>query len=90
MSGLLRLLLFLGIGYLIVSGIRRLFLPVAASSQKQAGQAPTTDPDGVPLVQDPQCGRFIPQNEAIVVSRRGRSQTLYFCSEECRAAYKAA
>jgi YHS domain-containing protein len=88
MPGLFRLLLFLGIGYLIVSGIRRLFLPAAASSQKQAVH--TTDLDSVPLVQDPQCGRFVPQNEAIVVSRRGRSQTLYFCSEECRAAYKAA
>lgn len=83
MPGLFRLLLFLGIGYLIVSGIRRLFLPA-----RQEQTAHPADPDGVPLVPDPQCGRFIPQNEAIVVSRR--SQTLYFCSEECRAAYKAA
>ena len=89
MPGLFRLLLFLGIGYLIVSGIRRLFLPASASSQKQAGQAPTADPQSVALVQDPHCGRFVPQNEALAVARRG-SQTLYFCSEECRAAYTAA
>ena len=87
MPGLLRLLLLFAVGYLVIAGIRRLFLPADSSGQKQAGQEHAQGVDGVPLVQDPQCGRFIPQNEAIRVSRRGR--TVYFCSQECRAAYRA-
>ena len=86
MPGLLRLLLLLGVGYLVITGIRRLFLPAASLGQRR--QTNASDSESVPLVQDPQCGRFIPQNEAIQVSRRGR--TVYFCSQECRAAYRAA
>ena len=88
MPGLLRLLLLFAVGYLVIAGIRRLFLPADSSGQKRAGQEHAQGVDSVPLVQDPQCGRFIPQNEAIRVSRRGR--TVYFCSQECRAAYRAA
>ena len=83
MPGLLRLLLLLGVAYLVIAGIRRLFLPAASDPKKRQANAP---PEGVPLVQDPQCGRFIPQNEAIQVSWRGR--VVYFCSQECRAAYR--
>ncbi len=86
MPGLLRLLLLLAVGYLIIAGIRRLFLPATSDPTKR--EADASGLEGVPLVQDPQCGRFIPQNEAIQVSRRGR--TVYFCSQECRAAYRAA
>ena len=86
MPGLLRLLLLLGVAYLVIAGIRRLFLPAASDPTKRQANAP--GPEGVPLVQDPQCGRFIPQNEAIQVSRRGR--VVYFCSQECRTAYRAA
>ncbi len=88
MPGLVRLLLVLAVGYLVIAGIRRLFLPAASSGQKRARQEHAQGADGVALVQDPQCGRFIPQDEAIQVSRRGR--TVYFCSQECRAAYRAA
>ena len=87
MPGLVRLLLLLAVGYLIIAGIRRLFLPAASDPTKKR-QADASSSEGVSLVQDPQCGRFIPQNEAIRVSRRGR--TVYFCSQECRAAYRAA
>ena len=86
MPGLFRLLLLLAVGYLVIAGIRRLFLPATPDTTKR--QADASGPEGVSLVQDPQCGRFIPQNEAIRVSRRGR--TVYFCSQECRAAYRAA
>ncbi len=86
MPGLFRLLLLLAVGYLVIAGIRRLFSPATSSGQKRQENTPGLE--GVPLVQDPQCGRFIPQNEAIQVSRRGR--TVYFCSQECRASYRAA
>jgi len=86
MPGLVRLLLLFAVGYLVIAGIRRFFLPTTSDPTKR--QANASGSESVPLVQDPQCGRFIPQNEAIQVSRRGR--TVYFCSQECRTAYRAA
>jgi len=43
---------------------------------------------GGTLVRDPQCGTYLPQARAI---RAGAgSDTQYFCSAECRDAYRAA
>ena len=83
MPGLVRLLLIAGLVYLVVAGIRRL----ASVGRNHSGSARGPDADNVPLVQDPHCGRFIPQTEALTASRRG--QTIYFCSRECRTAYRA-
>lgn len=83
MPGLVRLLLIAGLVYLVVAGIRRL----ASVGRNPSGSARGPDADNVPLVQDPHCGRFIPQTEALTASRRG--QTIYFCSRECRTAYRA-
>ena len=84
MPGLVRLLLIAGLVYLVVAGLRRL----ASAGRNPSGSARGPDADNVPLVQDPHCGRFIPQTEALTVTRRG--QTIYFCSRECRTAYRAA
>lgn len=84
MPGLVRLLLIAGLVYLVVSGLRRL----ASTGRNHSDPARGPDADNVPLVQDPHCGRFIPQTEALTASRRG--QTIYFCSRECRTAYRAA
>lgn len=37
---------------------------------------------GGKLVQDPQCGTYVPQDKAIVVTAHGATQ--YFCSAKCR------
>ncbi len=37
---------------------------------------------GGTLVQDPQCGTYLPQDRAIVLARGG--DTHYFCSAKCR------
>ena len=41
--------------------------------------------EGEEMVQDPQCGVYIPRSRAVVITRRGRQ--LYFCSEECKKKY---
>lgn len=38
------------------------------------------------MIKDPQCGIYFPQREGLPLSLHG--QTLYFCSEKCRAEYK--
>ena len=40
---------------------------------------------GVPLVQDPICGKFVDQSVAMTVRHGGT--VYYFCSEKCRREY---
>jgi uncharacterized protein len=39
------------------------------------------------MVQDPQCGVYLPQHEALRATARGQER--FFCSEACRDAYLA-
>jgi YHS domain-containing protein len=39
------------------------------------------------LVQDPQCQIYFPKDKALSLKSNG--ETLYFCSEECRKAFKS-
>lgn len=86
MGTLLRLLLFALALYLIISGVRRLFLPPPAPRRgKRENRQELHDEL---MVQDPQCGRFVPMREALPVSLHGRQ--LYFCSQSCRDLYLGA
>lgn len=42
--------------------------------------------DGEQMVQDPQCGTYLPISDAIRANIRG--QQLHFCSRKCRSLYK--
>ena len=79
MGGLLRLLLLVVALWLIILVVRRLFLPPPSfpsrKKEEEKGQ------EGVPLVQDLQCGRFVPERDAVSTSFHGRR--LHFCSQEC-------
>ncbi|MDD5225190.1 MAG: hypothetical protein PHE84_14495 [bacterium] len=39
------------------------------------------------LIQDPQCRTYFPKDKALPLKSDG--ETLYFCSEECRQAFKS-
>ncbi|MCS6927360.1 MAG: hypothetical protein NZ578_15830 [Candidatus Binatia bacterium] len=82
MGTLLRLLLFALALYLIVSGLRRLLPPPAPRGGKREKRQ---EPLDELMVQDPQCGRFVPMREALPASLHGRQ--LYFCSQSCRDLY---
>ena len=82
MIGFLRFLFFLAVAYLLISGIRRLFLP---TSSPQRNRSEGKGQEGMLMVKDPQCGRFVLEGEAIRTSFRG--QVLHFCSLECRDRY---
>jgi YHS domain-containing protein len=82
MGWLLRLLFLAFIMFLIISGVRRLLLPTPLprrNRKEEKGQ------EGVLMIQDPQCGRFVPEREAFTASFQGR--VLHFCSQECRDLY---
>jgi len=82
MGGLLRLLWLVVAAWLIISGLRRLRLPSSLPQREREGEK---DQESVLLLQDPQCGRFVLERDALKTSFRG--QMLYFCSHECRHMY---
>ncbi len=52
-----------------------------------AAQRPRVAPrQGVMLVRDPVCGTYVDRTRA--VSARGGGEVRYFCSEDCRTAYR--
>ena len=82
MVWLIRLLFFAFAIFLIISGVRRLLLPPPSPRR---GRKEGKGQEGVPMIQDPQCGRFVLEKEALRASFQG--QALYFCSQECRDLY---
>lgn len=83
MGSLLRLILFALALYLIITGIRRLLLSPPAP--RDANDVKRQGPRDELMVQDPQCGRFLTEREAVPASVRG--QRFYFCSQKCRDLY---
>ena len=82
MGGLRRLLLLAIAIWLIISGVRRLLLP---PSLPRRDKEEDQEQEGVLLVQDPQCGRFVLERDAVRASFHG--QGLRFCSQECHDLY---
>ncbi|MGH7962849.1 MAG: hypothetical protein ACRERD_13635 [Candidatus Binatia bacterium] len=80
--GLVRLLLFAFALWLLLSGVRRLLLPPTLPRRTRG---PGKEQEGMLMTQDPHCGRFVAEREAVRTAFRG--QVLYFCSVECRDLY---
>lgn len=66
--------------YRLVRGITRLKGPREPAVQDRKGEVIDE------MVQDPNCGTYIPRSDA--VRRRLRGQDLYFCSDTCADEYK--
>ena len=82
MGWLIRLLLFAYAIFLIISGVRRLLLPTPLPRRNRKAEK---GQEGVPMIQDPQCGRFVLERESVTATWQG--QVLHFCSQECRNLY---
>jgi YHS domain-containing protein len=54
----------------------------------EAAGASDRGASAVKLVRDPVCGTFVAPRAALTLTSHG--ETHYFCSEECRAKYRAA
>lgn len=74
---------------LILLLVLRLLWRFVAGAIQGAGQGRERRPlgQGVPLVRDPVCGVHIPQSRALTA--RAGDRIHYFCSEQCRRAYRA-
>ena len=73
---LLALLFFLG--YTVVQALLR------PASRRRV--PPNRDRTGETMVQDPQCGSYLPLSEAISAVISGKQQ--HFCSRKCRNLYR--
>ncbi|MBW2091539.1 MAG: YHS domain-containing protein [Deltaproteobacteria bacterium] len=82
----LRWLIIVVLFYLIYRVIKGLFLPRSPFEDQPASSWPSDEAennkDASDLVQDPQCGVYLPQAEAIRYNVNGK--TLYFCSQKCK------
>jgi hypothetical protein len=67
--------------------LKRLWSSLCGAVRKEGGLPPRTEFSPQPLVHDLECGLHLPLNDALAVhTERGM---LYFCSRECRDAYRA-
>lgn len=67
-------------GASVLSLIWRLFSGPSRSIPKEKSR------QGEDMVRDPNCGMFLPKQDALSATIKGRSH--HFCSSECRDAYK--
>ena len=77
MGNMTRLLLILGLGYVVYRLVQKWLHPGAGP---RPGPGPERDQPEL-LVQDPVCKTFIPRKEALKVQKDGKDY--FFCSEGC-------
>lgn len=76
----LQFLLLFWLFYNVIKVVGNLFRRRASPPEPEKTQ------DGEEMVQDPHCGTYVPRSLAVKQVIKG--QPLYFCSEECRDAYR--
>lgn len=80
MIKILMLILLGFVGYSMIQGMIR-------PKQNRENKTPKNrSRDGETMVEDPQCGTFLPVSDAVSTSINGQEQ--HFCSKKCLKAYK--
>ena len=73
----------------VVFVLARLVFRLFGAAQNVYRRPPAPEPRervGGTLVRDPHCGTYVPVSRAL--EARSGQETIYFCSTECRDAYK--
>jgi uncharacterized protein len=88
MLWIVRILVILLIVRFLVTMVRQA-VRHAGGGVSPPGGRPKRQPErlGGTLVQDPQCGTYLPKERALTLSAAGTTQ--YFCSDKCRDQWKA-
>jgi len=77
------------IRFLVVMLVVRLLWKFLGGLVRGAAARPQVSPPrGVPLVRDPVCGTYVDQARALTLRRQREMH--YFCSDDCRTAFKQA
>ncbi len=77
---MIKLLILTLAGFIFYSMISGLLGPKARK------RPPNRTKEGETMVEDPQCGTYLPQGDAIKATINGRQ--VYFCSKKCLKEYK--
>ena len=80
---MIRLILYLLIGYLALKIFKGLFRQGPQARMETNGRR-SEEIDDL-MVKDPNCQTYIPRRDAVQAEQNG--ETYYFCSRECRDAY---
>ena len=85
--GLIRILIIIGLFYLIYRVLKGLMNPAPLNRFKRSRPDRDTENDSDPeeLIRDPNCGIYLPRKQGIATFVGGRVS--YFCSEECKKQY---
>jgi YHS domain-containing protein len=75
---------------LIIWALLGFIVYVIAKAAAQAFRSPTSPPPaksrgGETMERDPQCGTFVPRDDAVAATIRGKQE--WFCSTRCRDEY---
>lgn len=79
---LLRILLFVGIGYLLY----KVLWKGESLNLFKRKKRPHPQKEIQEMKKDPICGTYIPENQAVKYKSHG--ETHYFCSEECKEKFE--
>jgi hypothetical protein len=83
---MLRILLFLLVIMFLGRAVLRLLSGIVEGASAGPGTGRSID-RGVQMARDPVCGTFVVPSVALMV--REGDRVAYFCSEQCRAAYRS-
>lgn len=78
---LVRLLIWLIVGFLVYT----VFQMIRQAVSKPPGPPLEKTSRGEDMIRDPQCGTYVPRNDAVKIEAKGKAH--YFCSTECRDKY---
>lgn len=81
MIKILMLILLGFVGYSMIQGMIR-----PKEQKKRGWMQRNRSHEGEQMVEDPQCGTFIPIGDAVSANIGGKQ--VYFCSKKCRKEYK--
>ncbi len=79
---MIRLIIFIIVIYFAYRGVRSWIRQLGMDRPAAGRDRPEIDDE---MVQDPQCGIYVPRRDAI--GARVGGQNLYFCSETCKNRY---
>lgn len=79
---LVRLIIWCIVGFLIYTVVQ-----MFKQALRKPPVVPPEPPRGEEMVQDPECGTYVPRNGA--VKAQGKDGSLYFCSTACRDKFAA-
>ncbi len=83
LGGLLRYLLIALAVWILYRTLRRWVSGASGGGRPRRGTGPSGESEVLDvMVQDPQCGTYLPRHEAIRAWARGEER--FFCSEACR------